>query len=340
MKPGEMDALLLPYLQAADEADAQRFVATLMEEQAEPIIKGIVARKLGVGWRQEDVADVRSEIALQLLHRLHTLRHDPTQIPITNFRAYVVVVSYRGCAAYFRQQYPQRQRLVHRVQYLLTSQSQFGLWQREHEEWFGGFAGWGNDLLTRQLLSPEQVRQLLGDGLPAQLQGIPDGTLRRVSAAEQMAALLTWADQFIALDDLVAVLAHWWGMKDYLPRGNGTEQPAANVNFETQVEQRNYLQKLWEEIQELPVRQRRALLLTLRSGPAQSALPMFPILQIASLRQIAAAIEMPAEELAVVWNQLPLDDAQIAEQLNLTRRQVINLRKAARQRLLRKTRGW
>ncbi len=342
MKPREMDALLLPYLQAADEADAQQLVATLMDEQAAPIIKGIVARKLGFSsiWRQEDAADVCSEIALQLLHRLHTLRCDPTEISIANFRAYVVVVSYRGCAAYLRQQYPQRQRLTHRVQYLLTSQSQFGLWQREHEEWFGGFAGWGNELLTRQLLDPEKVQQLLDDGLPAQLYGIPDGTLRRVSAAEQMAALLTWADQFIALDDLVAVFAHWWGVKDHSPSSNGTEGPDAKVNLETQIEQRNYLQKLWQEIKELPVRQRRALLLNLRSGYSHSALSLLPVLQIASLRQIAAAMEMPAEELAAIWNQLPLDDAQIAAQMNLTRRQVINLRMTARGRLLRKTQGW
>lgn len=341
MKPTAMDALLLPYLQATDEAEAQRFVATLMEEQAEPIIKGIVARKLGFssGWRQEDAADVCSDIVLQLLHRLSALRCDPTETPITNFRAYVIVVSSRGCAAYLRQQYPQRQ-LAHRVEYLLTSQSQFGLWQHEHEEWFGGFAGWGNDLRTRSQLGPEKVQQLLEDALPAQLHGIPDGTLRRVSAAEQMAALLTWADQFVALDDLIAVLAHWWGVKDHLPRSNEMERPATQVNLQTQIEQRSYLQKLWQEIKELPVRQRRALLLNLRSGYAQSALPLLPVLQIASLRQIAAVMEMPAEELAAVWNQLPLDDAQIAAQMNLTRRQVINLRMAARGRLLRKMRGW
>lgn len=338
-----MDVSLLPYLQAANEAEAQRCLAQLMDEQAEPIIKGVVARKLGfsLGGQQQDVADVRSEIALHLLHRLYTLRHDSTRTPITNFRAYVIVVSHRGCAAYLRQQYPQRQRVAHRVQYLLTHQSQFGLWQRDHEERVGGFAGWSNDLQTRALLGPEKVQQLLSDRLPTPLHGIPDATLRRVSAAEQMAALLTWADQFVALDDLVTVFAHWWDLKDHPPHGNGAaHQVETPIKLEAQIEQRHFLQMLWQEIQALPVRQRQALLLTLRSGHEQSALPLLPMLQIASLRQIAAAMEMPAEELAALWNQLPLGDAQIADQMQLTRRQVINLRKAARERLLRKTRGW
>jgi hypothetical protein len=337
----EMDALLLPYLQAADEVEAQQIMTRLMDEQAEPIITGIVARKLGFSsaWRQEDAADVRGDIRLRLLHRLVLLRHNPSTTPILNFRAYVIVVSTNGCAAYLRQQYPQRHRLTHRLQYLLTSQSQFGLWQREHEEWFGGFAGWGNELLTRPHLSAEQVRQLLDEGLPPQLHGIPDATCRRVSAAEQIAALLTWADQFIALDNLVAVFARWWGIKDEVPRAPSLP-PESPINLETQIEQRNYLQMLWNEIQELPLRQRQTLLLTLRSGPSQSALLMFPVLQIASLRQLAAAMNMPAEELAAVWPYLPLQDAQVAERMNLTRRQVINLRKTARQRLLRKSRGW
>ncbi len=340
MKPTEMDAALLPYLQAADEADAQRFVTTLMAEQAVPVINGIVARKLGSDGWQAETADVRSDIVLQLLHRLHLLRHQPTATPITNFRAYVVVVSYRGCAAYLRQQYPLRQSLAHRVQYLLTNQSQLGLWQDEHEEWFGGLAAWSHELQARSRLGPEKVQQLLAEPLPPPLEGVPDGTLQRVSAVEQMTALLTWAEQFVALDDLVAVFAHWWGVKDYLPRSNEAEQPDGNVNLATQLEQRDYLEKLWSEIQKLPPRQRRVLLLTLRSGYAQSALPLLPVLQIASLRQIAAAMDMSAEELAAVWNQLPMEDAQIAAQMKLTRRQIINLRKATRQRLLRKTRGW
>ena len=345
MKPTEMDALLLPYLGAADEAEAQRLLAALFTEHAEPLIHKLVKRKLRfpVGGRQEERADVCSEILVQLLVRLRTLRANPREKPIADFRAYVAGMSYHNCAAYLREQYPQRWRVATRVRYLLTSQPQFGLWQNEQGEWIGGFIGWETELHTRRLFQSDQLYTLLGSALPTPLLGIPDATFRRVSAAEQIEALLTWADAFIALDDLVTVFVHWWGMQDHPLRGNGVnlqEKPDVYHNLETQLEQRNYLQKLWQEIRELPLRQRQALLLHLQCGRTQSALVLLPALQIASLRQIAAVMEMPAEELARLWNQLPLDDAHIAAQLEVTRRQVINLRLAARERLHRKTRRW
>lgn len=343
MKPTEMDSLLLPYLQAVAEEEAGRQVEKLMTEHAVPLINHIVSRKLGFSprWRLDDGADIRGEILLQLLHRLRTLRANPAAIPIADFRAYVVVTSYRGCAAYLRQRYPQRWRLMNRLQYLLTSQPQFGLWRNENEEWFAGLAGWDDEFSVRRWFGSERIQRVLNDSLPAQLHSIPDATLRRVSAVEQMTALLTWADSFIALDDLVTIFSHWWHVQDDTMSIDDTiESFGLSTNLETQVEQRMYLQKLWVEIKELPVRQRQALLLNLRNGSAQSALMLLPALQIAGVRQIAAALEMPAEALAEIWGQLPFDDMRVAAQINVTRRQVINLRVAARERLLRRMRDW
>jgi hypothetical protein len=45
---------------------------------------------------------------------------------------------------------------------------------------------------------------------------------------------------------------------------------------------------------------------------------------------------MSAENLAAIWNDLPLEDIRIAELLQLTRQQVINARKSARERLARR----
>ena len=45
---------------------------------------------------------------------------------------------------------------------------------------------------------------------------------------------------------------------------------------------------------------------------------------------------MTLEEFGEIWNELPLDDKRIAALLGLTRQQVINLRKSARERLTRR----
>lgn len=54
---------------------------------------------------------------------------------------------------------------------------------------------------------------------------------------------------------------------------------------------------------------------------------------IATIRQIAAALEMAAEEFVSLWHALPLNDLSIAARLHLQRQQVINLRRVARDRL-------
>jgi hypothetical protein len=51
---------------------------------------------------------------------------------------------------------------------------------------------------------------------------------------------------------------------------------------------------------------------------------------------VAQALEMPEEQMANLWYDLPLEDAVIAQLLGCTRQQVINLRKAARARLRRR----
>ena len=63
---------------------------------------------------------------------------------------------------------------------------------------------------------------------------------------------------------------------------------------------------------------------------------LIPITGIATIHQIAEALDIPAEQFAVLWNRLPLDDATIADHLGVTRQQVINLRKSARERLARR----
>jgi hypothetical protein len=75
-------------------------------------------------------------------------------------------------------------------------------------------------------------------------------------------------------------------------------------------------------------------------GTGAGCITLFPVTGIASVRQIAAALELTAEEFAAIWNELPLEDARIAELLGLTRQQVINARKSGRERLARRLRGF
>jgi RNA polymerase sigma factor (sigma-70 family) len=104
-------------------------------------------------------------------------------------------------------------------------------------------------------------------------------------------------------------------------------------------EQRAYLSLLWDEIRQLPQRQAAALILHLRDGHGRNAAALLPLTGTASLRDVARAVGLAPEKLAEIWNYLPLEDTAIAAVLQVTRQQVINLRKSARERLARRMRA-
>jgi hypothetical protein len=93
---------------------------------------------------------------------------------------------------------------------------------------------------------------------------------------------------------------------------------------------------LWQEVCQLPRRQRLALLLNFKDGRGQDLVSLLPYTRTATIEQIAEAIELPLAEFLKLWNKLPLEDVTIAELLGATRQQVINLRKCARERLERR----
>ena len=89
----------------------------------------------------------------------------------------------------------------------------------------------------------------------------------------------------------------------------------------------------------MPRRQRIALLLNLRNPHGINVITLIPTTGVATFEQIAQALEIPAAEFEQLWVELPLDDLRLAAYLGATRQQVINLRKTARERLLKRMRA-
>jgi hypothetical protein len=161
-----------------------------------------------------------------------------------------------------------------------------------------------------------------------------------------LTALFTRIGVPIEIDDLMRLAAALLLIRDEAAVSATTEEGgelsslAAHDDVAWQVEKRIFLQRLWDELLQLPVPQRAAILLNLRDANGQGCIALFPVVGIANLPQLAAALELPLDEFASRWNQLPLDDAAIGEWLNVTRQQVINLRKSARERLARRLKGF
>ncbi len=345
----QIDALLLPYLQAACEADSERLLAALVSDYVEPVIRQVIRSKLRVRFDRQgrashnpDAEDLYSETLVQLLARLKECKANPEDKAIGNLRSYVAVLSYHTCYEYLRLKYPQRHNLKNKLRYLLTHQPGMALWENESGDLLSGFAMWREQ--TKSRTGSDRLRQLLDDPRTALQPALPRGNFQRVNLSDLAAAVFNHANHPIDLDDLVDIVAGLWGIKDRM------EQPALRdedvdpfarlaeprVDVAAEVDHRLFLKWLWEEIRQLPVRQRMALLLNLRDEQGGGVAALLPVTGIATLRQIAAALEMADEEFARLWPRLPLDDASIAGLLGVTRQQVINLRKCARERLARR----
>jgi RNA polymerase sigma factor (sigma-70 family) len=343
----KIDDLLLPFLHAADEGEAQQQLERLMTASAEPILRSIAWRKLqspvdGAGSPVQGVEDVCGEAVVQLLARLQNLRSNPAARPIADFRAYVAVTAYNACHWHLRQKYPLRHRLRSKIRYLLTHHSQFALWENEIGDLCCGFARWAGKKSCSEGVT--RIRQLRENEKAFERSSLAGLDLQSVSLAELLTATFESVRAAIEIDELVNAIADWSGLREAITKSYVDEAGADSADelvdtrpsLDVEVEQRMYLEQLWSEICLLPPRQRAALLLNLKDAGGADCVTLFPIAAVATIWQIAGALGISAEEFAEMWNDLPMDDSSIARRLGITRQQVINLRKSARERLARR----
>jgi hypothetical protein len=167
-------------------------------------------------------------------------------------------------------------------------------------------------------------------------------------AADLIAFLFTRVQNPLELDQLVTLVLDISRTRELgrteVP--DSTESAHANRLLDdlgaggaVQVEQRLYLRHLWSEVCALPLRQRRALLLNLRDPLGLELVTLLTEMGVAALADIAEALDVSLEQMAQLWNRLPIEDARIAEQMGVSRQQVINLRVSARRRLARRMNG-
>ncbi len=347
----ENDPALRPYLTAGSEPEARRHLEALMAE-LDPTITVIIRKKLRLGQNTENSGatadDVRGEAVVQILSRLDGLRRG-TETPIGSLRGFVAVTTYRLCDTHLRRRYPRRASLKNKLLYLLSGRtSQRGLvhWEGPAGEHLCGFDVWRDDQRGAQR-SPA-LQHLLDRPREAVAAALPGEDPQHANPGDLVAAILDRAGGPIELDDLLAILAEVWDVRDSPPaRDSGdvaVADPYAGIAdpgapTATLVEQRSTLSALWAEIRQLPPRQCAALLLNLRDSAGTGVIALFPILRIAGIGELAAAVALTPERFAAVWNELPMDDLTIASLLDCTRQQVINLRKVARERLSRRLRA-
>ena len=335
----ENNDLIRNFLQAENTREFEAALAALFENVIVPAIKSILKRKMNVTLSADDLSarnldaqELLSDAEAELLKRFRALRDRKTSEPIANPEAYARAVATNIFHQYLRDKYPQRRRLRNKLRYIFNNKDGYALWTIHDGSYVCGTEDWKRANKPPVELEPD--KRILD---PIESPGSGFGDLddnRRI--LRLLKDILRIAGGPIGLNQIVGIVGEVLGLDDPIETEISHDIAFTGRDVEEKMIDRLSLESFWQAIVQMPKRHRTALLLNLRGDHGENILAFLPILGVASIRKIAEVLEIDVEELAKLWNDLPLDDNKIASMLGLTRQQVINLRQSAPANLKRK----
>jgi DNA-directed RNA polymerase specialized sigma24 family protein len=229
--------LLRLFLAAEEQDEASRLLERLIEEYADPVIKAVVRRKMGIRldevrrqdriagaeaakafaapkWSVElDAEDVHATCVLDLLEHLRALRKTGGDT-IRDFRGYVGRIALNAFAGHLRRRYPERHRLRRKLWYLARGRTPargFAWWRDEASgETLCGFQAWKDQPLD----FTANYRRWQQDPFEFQEEIFGGRDPRRMALPEALAQVLNWMGAPVAVDDLVDGLAELLGIRE------------------------------------------------------------------------------------------------------------------------------
>ncbi len=333
LPPPLPDPCLGALLEAESEAEILREIARLIQETT-PVVQTIVRLKTrGARRETQHAEDLYLTVVVKLTERLRRFRAEPHSQPIESFRGLAASATYRAWADLLRSEAPSWANLKRELRRLLAGDSGpagVALWSTDRGAWLVGRTSWKEGSPPS---STPECRQLL-ESPEAFLATHPDTDARQLDHGALVSRLLDWAGCPIEFDRMVNLVARLHGIpgRAEVELEEARELPARQPEVPELVAQLEQLRQIWAEVQLLPPRQCAALLLNLKDGD----LGLLVYRNIASIREMAAAKQLPVEQLDALWYRLPLADREVADLLQAEVRQVINLRKVARERLARR----
>jgi hypothetical protein len=316
--------ILQRYLSLAEGEDAEESLATLVVAHAQPVARRVIARRLH-GAPPDQLEDVCNDALASLIARLRALRRDAApSAPIADFNAYAAGVTANAVNQFLAARYPERNRIRRRLRLVCTSDRRLRIWETAGGNWLCGQANRTGDERASSSDLDHCRSELARVVLPPDLADLVFTILKQTRQPVELTDLTELCTKVLGISEQAQDVKN---LEDSLPDTAGLAS--------YRMEMGAWIRQLWTQIRELPDRQRPALLLNLRSAQG-TAIELIEDLGIATFQELAGVLGMTKEELAGLWNRLPLDDNEIAARLGVERQQVINLRSAARQRLQRR----
>lgn len=299
---------------------------------------GITQRLSEKGLRGDELADLCGEAVTRLIGAMQRSATAP-DAQIGNALSYALTVADSVFEDYIRRTKPEWCRLKRRLLYLLDNRSggnAFARWQLERH-WLGGLLRWKG----QPFRATRRYADFCENAQPFLQYALQSRSPEQVALPVLLAALFHWLQTPLPLEELTTQIATLQRLQEptllsiegfarqndmdeerFLPPSG--EDVSADVLSKLATEA--FCVQLFGVLRELPLRQRHALLLAMSRDEA---------LLLATVLQLAAVLELSEEPFLSLWRAMPLTDREIAGSLDITVKQVANLRKCARERIAR-----
>lgn len=295
------DPLLGPLIAAERDDTRRHALEAVLVRHARPVAQKVLAqhrdadRVLG----RDEAEDIVSTVMLRLVRKLQNVPFDESGA-VARLGDFTATLTFNTIYDFMRSRFPEWTHLKNRVRYVLTRDRRFVTWNVPA----GNVCALQQWLVSGVAPVPPPEESWRG--------------LDRDRPADAIATILQFSGGPLLIDDMVRSLARTWNITD-VPADVDIDQLGHAATHATELESRSELEALWREINELRAPQRAALLLNLRDVDGGNAIALFAMIGIATLDQIAGAIEFPLTEIAAMWDRLPLDDLEIAAILGVKR---------------------
>ena len=329
-----INAKYVSYLSVTDEKASTSLLASLMQEANEAIIQPILKRMLTDAARQDSsdrshLEDLCLAVQASVLNKVHKVRESEDEEPINDFSAYVAVVSYNKVNEYLRKKYPQRYKLMNRLNYALKRHPSLKKWaDRDHKDkvWCG-FAAWQLQARSRD---NNRLRRLRQDPHVFALEVYPNQDIATINPADILLAVFSWVGQPILWNELIKIMVCLWDVKEVPPLTVSGDEPDHGVV--NNLLANCGLDIYWQAICTLEPNERQALLLF--ADENGSHLPeLLEWCADVSLAEIAQKMGMTERELAEIWNGLPWQDEKIEDWMRVSKGYPARLRMKAKKKI-------
>jgi DNA-directed RNA polymerase specialized sigma24 family protein len=323
----DADQRLAAYLEEPDSARAEAILNELFSLYAEPMMTRIITARLRRQGSEHlaHLEDVMSDAVVTLLTYMQELRSGEGRM-LDSFEGFTSTLAVRTVNDYFRRIWPAFHSLRGKLRYLLENYDELARWKDEDSgDWFSGLAEW-KDGKRKPLHSIANLR--LNEWEATRPQNL--------HPADQLISLFHFLGRPMRFNDLANLMAKQWHIEEQRQENiDDNDLLDESVPLDQLISEQQWVSTLWKQICLLDLKQRHALMLNLRGPGGSCGASLLVAMGIATIREIAQALEIDYKNFAEIWTRLPLSDLEIASWMGCDRQHVINLRKSARVRLSR-----